>query len=219
MLESTASRSLRSWVSVRSLSSSSSAMRLMLSATTANSSTCGTKSLCVKSPAARRSAPALIARIWPLMRRETQKPMRAAITATTRALMAMLPYRTPRASFMRVSGMAVRRTVVMRPSSRTGMATYIMFSPSVSLKWIVRAGRPSRAIWNSVRSAWFSIVAGSESESASTSPRAAPGRSAAMRVMRVPDASPRRRRRSSSCCGESASMAATSCSRMSAPRA
>ena len=71
MLESTASRSLRSWVSVRSLSSSSSAIRLMLSATDANSSTCGTKSLCVKSPAARRSAPTLISRIWPLMRRDT----------------------------------------------------------------------------------------------------------------------------------------------------
>ena len=36
--------------------------------------------------------------------------------------------------------------------------------------------------------AWFSIVAGFDSESASTLPLAAPGRSAAMTVMRVPDA-------------------------------
>ena len=42
MLESTASRSLRSWVSVRSLSSSSDAIWLRLSATTANSSVRGT---------------------------------------------------------------------------------------------------------------------------------------------------------------------------------
>ena len=63
MLASTASRSLRSWVSRRNLSSSSSAMWLMLSATEANSSTRGTKSLCVKSPAARRWAPTLISAI------------------------------------------------------------------------------------------------------------------------------------------------------------
>ena len=71
MLASTASRSLRSCVSRRSLSSSSSAIWLMLSATEANSSTRGTKSLCEKSPAARRSAPTLICRICPLMRRDT----------------------------------------------------------------------------------------------------------------------------------------------------
>ena len=71
MLERTASRSLRSRVSVPILSSSSSAMWFRLSATAANSSVRGTNSLCVKSPPARRSAPSLISRICLLMRRET----------------------------------------------------------------------------------------------------------------------------------------------------
>ena len=105
----------------------------MLSATEANSSTPGTASLWVKSPAARRSAPTLIWRICPLMRRETYRPMSAAITATTTALAAMLPYRVARASLTRVRATAVRMTVVTRPSSSAGKATYIMSWRRVSL--------------------------------------------------------------------------------------
>ena len=68
-----------------------------------------------------------------LIRRDTYQPMSAAITATITALTAMLPYRDASASFTRVSGTAVRMTVVRRPSSVTGTATYIMFCLSVSL--------------------------------------------------------------------------------------
>ena len=59
--------------------------------------------------------------------------MSAAITATTTALTAMLPYSDASASLTRVRGTAVRMTVVSRPSSVTGMATYIMSCLSVSL--------------------------------------------------------------------------------------
>ena len=145
--------------------------------------------------------------------------MIAAITATTIALTAMLPYREARASLTRVRGTAVRTIVVSRPSSVTGTATYIMSCRSVSLYRIASPGLPSKAVRNSGRVAWFSISVGFESESASTSPLAAPGLSAAMIVMRVPDALPSRCTSASSCCGVSAVMAGRTCSRTRAARA
>ena len=109
--------------------------------------------------------------------------------------------------------------VVRRPSSVAGTATYIMSCRSVSLYLIATPGRPSRAVRNSGRVAWFSMPVGSESESPSTSPLLAPDRSTAMTVIRVPDARPSRCTSASSSWGESATMAGRTCSRTSAARA
>ena len=85
----------------------------------------------MKSPAARRCAPTLMSAICRLIRRDTYQPMSAAMTATTRALIPMLPYSVVSAWLTLVRGSAVRSTVVIRPFSVTGMATYIMSSFSV----------------------------------------------------------------------------------------
>ncbi len=62
---------------------------MRLSTTAANSSVRGTSSLREKSPAAMRSAPSLISRIWPLIRLEAYSPIKAAMSATTTALIPM----------------------------------------------------------------------------------------------------------------------------------
>ena len=170
MLASTASRSLRSRVSVPIFSSSSSAMELRLSATAANSRVRGTNSLWVKSPPARRSAPSLISPIWPLMRRDTKRPMSAASTATTTVARAMRQYRSARAWFTRVRGIAARTTAVTAPSCTNGTATYIISSSSVVLCRIDTPTPPATASRYSGRSLWSPISAGTESESASTVP-------------------------------------------------
>ncbi len=112
MLSSTASRSLRSRVRVRSLSSSSAAIRFIASATAANSTVDGTSSLLLKSPSAKRSAPSRNSRMGSAMRRETYQPSSAATSATTAAPAKMLVYRRSRASLTVVSGMAVRTTAL-----------------------------------------------------------------------------------------------------------
>ena len=140
------------------------------------------------------------------MRRETYRPMSAASTATTSALSAMRQYRSSRAWLTLVSGIAVRTTRDHLAVLWSGTATYIMSSSSVGLWRIATPVPPGSACLNSGRSLWFTICAGTASESASTVPRGA--RRACppeIRVMRVPDAAPRRlHEQSRAASGESA---------------
>jgi D-alanyl-D-alanine dipeptidase len=62
-------------------------------------------------------APSLISRSCPLMRRDTYRPITAARTAMTVALIAMLPQKDAREPLTHSSGTDVRVKVVRRPSS------------------------------------------------------------------------------------------------------
>ncbi len=170
MLESTAWRSLLWAVMVRMRSSSSRAIWLRARPRPPTSWDPGSGRRPLRSPRANRSAPCFISSSGRARRREITRLNPASRRATPRLPQPICISMRCSSRLSTVRGIAVRTTPRTRPSSFTGSAKYINFSPTVRLKRRDVPGSPCRACRISGRLAWFSMRAGSSCESPSTCP-------------------------------------------------